>query len=281
MALSKLILALAATASSALVAHKSSLPSVRHAKAAPSSVRMELIESGKDFLIAPSILSADFAKLGEEVDNSLAAGADVVHFDVMDNHYVPNLTIGPLICSALRKHGVTAPIDVHLMVSPVDRIVGDFADAGASYITFHPEASPHVDRTLQLIRSLGCKAGLVFNPATPLDILKYVMDKVDIVLLMSVNPGFGGQAFIPATLDKAKEARALIDASGYDIRLEIDGGVSGANIKQVAEAGVDMFVAGSAIFRDPRTEADYKVTIDNMRAELAAAKTPAKLQASR
>lgn len=240
-------------------------------------MRMELIEPDKDFLIAPSILSADFARLGEEVVNSLSAGADVVHFDVMDNHYVPNLTIGPMVCSALRKHGVTAPIDVHLMVSPVDRIVGDFADAGASYITFHPEASPHVDRTLQLIRGAGCKAGLVFNPATPLDILKYVMDKVDIILLMSVNPGFGGQSFIPATLDKAREARKLIDASGYDIRLEIDGGVSGANIKEVAEAGVDMFVAGSAIFRDPRTEEDYKVTIDAMRDELAAAKVPANL----
>merc|ERR1712078_401404 len=220
----------------------------------------------REFRIAPSILSADFARLGEEVDASLAAGADVVHFDVMDNHYVPNLTIGPMVCSALRKHGVTAPIDVHLMVSPVDRIVQDFADAGASYITFHPEASPHVDRTLQL------KSGLVFNPATPLDILKYVMDKVDIILLMSVNPGFGGQAFIPATLDKAREARKMIDESGYDIRLEIDGGVSGANIKEVAEAGVDMFVAGSAIFRDPRTEEAYKKTIDAMRDELAAAK---------
>jgi len=274
------LLALALAPACALVAPKS-LPQMRPTKASASGVRMELIESGKDFLIAPSILSADFAKLGEEVDNSLAAGADVVHFDVMDNHFVPNLTIGPLVCSALRKHGVTAPIDVHLMVSPVDRIVDDFADAGASYITFHPEASPHVDRTLQLIRSKGCKAGLVFNPATPLDILKYVMDKVDIVLLMSVNPGFGGQAFIPSTLDKAREARKLIDESGYDIRLEIDGGVSGANIKEVAEAGVDMFVAGSAIFRDPRTEADYKVTIDAMRAELAAAKVPAKLQASR
>lgn len=236
------------------------------------SMSMELIEPEKDFLIAPSILSADFARLGEEVVNSLSAGADVVHFDVMDNHYVPNLTIGPLVCTALRNHGVTAPIDVHLMVSPVDRIVSDFAAAGASYITFHPEASPHVDRTLQLIRSEGCKAGLVFNPATPLDCLKYVMDKVDIILLMSVNPGFGGQAFIPATLDKAREARKLIDESGFDIRLEIDGGVSAANIKEVAEAGVDMFVAGSAIFRDPRTEEDYKVTIDGMREELAAAK---------
>jgi len=274
------LLALALAPSCALVAPKS-LPQMRPTKASASGVRMELIESGKDFLIAPSILSADFAKLGEEVDNALAAGADVVHFDVIDNHFVPNLTIGPLVCSALRKHGVTAPIDVHLMVSPVDRIVDDFADAGASYITFHPEASPHVDRTLQLIRSKGCKAGLVFNPATPLDILKYVMDKVDIVLLMSVNPGFGGQSFIPSTLDNAREARKLIDESGYDIRLQFDGGVSGANIKEVAEAGIDMFVAGSAIFRDPRTEADYKVTIDAMRAELVAAKIPAKLQASR
>merc|ERR1719453_979912 len=236
------------------------------------SVRMELIEADKDFLIAPSILSANFACLGEEVDNALAAGADVVHFDVMDNHYVPNLTIGPMVCKALRDHGVTHPIDVHLMVSPVDRIVQDFADAGASYITFHPEASPHIDRTLQLIRSTGCKSGLVFNPATPLDCLEYVMDKVDIILLMSVNPGFGGQSFIPGTLDKARKARKMIDDSGFDIRLQIDGGVSGANIKEVAEAGVDMFVAGSAIFRDPRTEEAYKVTIDGMRKELAAAK---------
>jgi len=267
-----LVVALALSTANALVAK--TLPAARP-RQARSSVKMELIMPEKDFLIAPSILSADFAKLGAEVDASLAAGADVVHFDVMDNHYVPNLTIGPMVCSALRKHGVTAPIDVHLMVSPVDRIVQDFADAGASYITFHPEASPHVDRTLQLIRSTGCKSGLVFNPATPLDILKYVMDKVDIILLMSVNPGFGGQAFIPATLDKAREARKMIDESGYDIRLEIDGGVSGANIKEVAEAGVDMFVAGSAIFRDPRTEEAYKKTIDAMRDELAAAKVPA------
>jgi len=267
-----LVVALALSTANALVAR--TLPAARPRQTS-SSVKMELIMPEKDFLIAPSILSADFAKLGAEVDASLAAGADVVHFDVMDNHYVPNLTIGPMVCSALRKHGVTAPIDVHLMVSPVDRIVQDFADAGASYITFHPEASPHVDRTLQLIRSTGCKSGLVFNPATPLDILKYVMDKVDIILLMSVNPGFGGQAFIPATLDKAREARKMIDESGYDIRLEIDGGVSGANIKEVAEAGVDMFVAGSAIFRDPRTEEAYKKTIDAMRDELAAAKVPA------
>lgn len=220
-------------------------------------------------LIAPSILSANFAKLGEDVDRVLADGADVVHFDVMDNHYVPNLTIGPMVCKALRDHGVTAPIDVHLMVSPVDRIIPDFIAAGASYITFHPEASLHVDRSLQMIKDAGLKCGLVFNPATPLDILEYVIDKVDIVLLMSVNPGFGGQKFIPNTLEKAKKARALIDAemarSGRKIRLEIDGGVSPANIKEVAAAGVDMFVAGSAIFNTP----DYKETIDTMRAELA------------
>lgn len=230
--------------------------------------------SAPNYRIAPSILSADFAKLGQEVDNVLEAGADVVHFDVMDNHYVPNLTIGPMVCKALRDHGVTAPIDVHLMVSPVDRIVDDFAAAGASYITFHPEASPHIDRTLQLIRSHGCKSGLVFNPGTPLSYLEYVMDKVDIILLMSVNPGFGGQKFIPATLKKAAEARKLIDESGYDISLEIDGGVGVANIKEVAEAGVDMFVAGSAIFKEPRTVEAYKETIDSMRAELAAAKFP-------
>ena len=199
-------------------------------------------------LIAPSILSADFARLGEEVDNVLAAGADIVHFDVMDNHYVPNLTIGPLICDALRKHGVTAPIDVHLMVKPVDRIVPDFAKAGATYITFHPEASEHVDRTLQLIKSEGCKAGLVFNPATSLDYLKYELDNIDMVLLMSVNPGFGGQSFIPSALDKLREARAMIDASGRDIRLEIDGGVKVDNIAQIKEAGADTFVSGSGIF---------------------------------
>ncbi len=201
-----------------------------------------------DYQIAPSILSADFARLGEEVVHVLASGADIVHFDVMDNHYVPNLTIGPLVCEALRKHGVTAPIDVHLMVKPVDRIIPDFAKAGATYITFHPEASEHIDRTLQLIHNEGCKAGLVFNPATPLDYLKYVMDKVDMVLLMSVNPGFGGQSFIPATLDKLREARQLIDASGRDIRLEIDGGVKVDNIAEIARAGADTFVAGSAIF---------------------------------
>lgn len=218
-----------------------------------------------DFLIAPSILSADFARLGEEVRHVLAAGADIVHFDVMDNHYVPNLTIGPLVCEALRKHGITAPIDVHLMVKPVDRIIPDFAKAGASYITFHPEASEHVDRTLQLIRDCGCKAGLVFNPATSLDHLKYVMDKVDMVLLMSVNPGFGGQKFIPATLDKLRTARRLIDDSGYAIRLEIDGGVKVENIREIAAAGADTFVAGSAIF----STADYQATIAAMRAELA------------
>ena len=218
-----------------------------------------------DYLIAPSILSADFARLGDEVTNVLSSGADVVHFDVMDNHYVPNLTIGPLVCEALRKHGVTAPIDVHLMVKPVDRIIPDFAKAGASYITFHPEASEHIDRSLQLIRESGCKSGLVFNPATPLDCLKYVMDKVDIILLMSVNPGFGGQSFIPSTLNKLREARKLIDESGRDIRLEVDGGVKIDNIGEIAKAGADMFVAGSAIFNTP----DYKVTIDAMRAELA------------
>lgn len=228
--------------------------------------------SMKDFLIAPSILSADFARLGEEVDNVLAAGADVVHFDVMDNHYVPNLTIGPMVCKALRDHGVTAPIDVHLMVSPVDRIIGDFADAGASFITFHPEASGHVDRSLQLIKSKGCKAGLVFNPATSLDYAKYVLDKVDIILLMSVNPGFGGQGFIPATLAKLKEAKKMIDESGYDIRLEVDGGVGVKNIAEVAAAGADMFVAGSAIFKNPRTKDAYAETIKEMRAELAKSK---------
>lgn len=217
------------------------------------------------FAIAPSILSADFARLGEEVDNVLAAGADIVHFDVMDNHYVPNLTIGPMVCAALRKYGITAPIDAHLMVKPVDRIIGDFIEAGASYITFHPEASEHVDRSLQLIKAGGAKAGLVFNPATPLDVLKYVMDKVDMILLMSVNPGFGGQKFIPGTLDKLREVRALIDASGREIRLEIDGGVNVQNIREIAEAGADTFVAGSAIFNQP----DYKTVIDAMRAELA------------
>ncbi len=200
-----------------------------------------------DFLIAPSILSADFARLGEEVDAVLAAGADMVHFDVMDNHYVPNLTIGPMVCKALREHGVSAPIDVHLMVSPVDRLIGDFADAGASYITFHPDATTHVDRSLQIIHDAGCKSGLVFNPAAGLEPLKYVMEKVDMVLLMSVNPGFGGQAFIPATLDKLREARALIDASGLAIRLEVDGGVTVTNIGEIASAGADTFVAGSAI----------------------------------
>jgi ribulose-phosphate 3-epimerase len=217
------------------------------------------------FAIAPSILSADFARLGEEVDRVLAAGADIVHFDVMDNHYVPNLTIGPMVCAALRKYGITAPIDAHLMVKPVDRIIGDFIEAGASYITFHPEASEHIDRSLQLIKAGGAKAGLVFNPATPLEVLKHVMDKVDMILLMSVNPGFGGQKFIPHTLEKLKEARALIDASGREIRLEIDGGVNVQNIREIAAAGADTFVAGSAIFNQP----DYKAVIDAMRAELA------------
>ncbi len=217
-----------------------------------------------DYLIAPSILSADFARLGEEVTEVLTAGADIVHFDVMDNHYVPNLTIGPLVCEALRKHGVTAPIDVHLMVKPVDRIIPDFAKAGATYITFHPEASEHIDRSLQLIHDCGCKSGLVFNPATPLSYLKYVMDKVDMVLLMSVNPGFGGQSFIPSTLNKLREARKIIAESGRDIRLEIDGGVKINNIREIAQAGADTFVAGSAIFNTP----DYKTTIAAMRAEL-------------
>ena len=217
-----------------------------------------------DYQIAPSILSANFAKLGEEVDKVLAAGADIVHFDVMDNHYVPNLTIGPLVCEALRKHGVTAPIDVHLMVKPVDRIIPDFAKAGATYITFHPEASEHVDRTIGLIKECGCKAGLVFNPATPLDILEYMLPKLDMVLLMSVNPGFGGQKFIPSTLRKLAQVRKLIDDSHYPIRLEVDGGVTVQNIAEIAGAGADMFVAGSAIFNTD----NYAATIAAMRAEL-------------
>ena len=219
-------------------------------------------------LIAPSILSADFARLGEEVDNVLAAGADWVHFDVMDNHYVPNLTIGPLVCEALRKHGVTAPIDVHLMVKPVDRIVPDFARAGATCISFHPEASEHVHRTVQLIKSLGCKAGLVLNPGTPLDVLDYVLPELDLVLLMSVNPGFGGQAFIPSALDKLRRVRDRIDKLGKDIRLEIDGGVKADNIREIAAAGADTSVAGSAIFNAP----DYATVIAQMRAEVAAAR---------
>ncbi len=218
-------------------------------------------------LIAPSILSADFARLGDDVQAVLDAGADVVHFDVMDNHFVPNLTIGPMICDALRNYGIEAPIDVHLMVKPVDRLVGDFADAGASIITFHPEASNHVDRTLQLIRERGCKAGLVFNPATPLDCLDYVMDKIDMILIMSVNPGFGGQKFIPAALDKLASARRRIEKSGRDIRLEIDGGVKINNIADIARAGADTFVAGSAIFN----EDDYADVIGRMRKELAKA----------
>ncbi len=217
-------------------------------------------------LIAPSILSADFARLGEEVESVLSAGADVVHFDVMDNHYVPNLTIGPMVCQALRDYGIKAPIDVHLMVKPVDRIIPDFAKAGASIITFHPEASEHVDRTLQLIHEHGCQAGLVLNPATPLHYLDHVMDKVDVILLMSVNPGFGGQSFIPATLDKLRAVRKRIDDSGREIRLEVDGGVKVSNIGEIAEAGADMFVAGSAIFNAD----DYASVIQTMRDEIAA-----------
>jgi ribulose-phosphate 3-epimerase len=218
-------------------------------------------------LIAPSILSANFAKLGEEVDNVLAAGADWVHFDVMDNHYVPNLTIGPLVCEALRKHGVTAPIDVHLMVKPVDRIIPDFAAAGATYISFHPEASEHIDRTIQLIRASGCKPGLVFNPATPLNVLDHVLDQLDLVLIMSVNPGFGGQSFITGALEKLRAVRQRIDASGRDIRLEIDGGVKASNIGEIASAGADTFVAGSAIFNAP----DYGEVIRAMRENVSKA----------
>jgi ribulose-phosphate 3-epimerase len=220
-------------------------------------------------VIAPSILSADFARLGEEVDAVLAAGADWVHFDVMDNHYVPNLTIGPLVCEALRRHGVTAPIDVHLMVEPVDRIVPDFAKAGASLISFHPEASAHVHRTIQLIRSHGCQAGLVLNPATPVEVLDWVLEDLDLVLLMSVNPGFGGQGFIPSALEKLRRVRARIDASGRPVRLEIDGGVKPENIGEIAAAGADTFVAGSAIFGQP----DYRAVIDRMREAVAAART--------
>ena len=224
----------------------------------------------KQYLIAPSILSADFARLGEEVDTVLKAGADVVHFDVMDNHYVPNLTFGSMICKALRDYGIDAPIDVHLMVSPVDGMIEQFLEAGASIITFHPEASAHVDRSLQLIKDGGAKCGLVLNPATPLHHLDYVMDKVDQILLMSVNPGFGGQSFIDSTLNKVRDVRKLIDASGRDIRLEVDGGIKASNIRAIAEAGADMFVAGSAIFNQP----DYRAAIDAMRQKLALATQP-------
>lgn len=218
-----------------------------------------------DYLIAPSILSADFARLGEDVEKVLQEGADVVHFDVMDNHYVPNLTIGPMVCKALRDYGISAPIDVHLMVKPVDSMIVEFANAGASIITFHPEASEHVDRSLQLIKGSGCKAGLVLNPATSLEVLTHVMDKLDVILLMSVNPGFGGQSFIPHTLEKLRQVKALIKSSGRDIRLQVDGGVKVDNIKEIAQAGADMFVAGSAIFNQP----DYKAVIEQMRSELA------------
>ena len=222
-----------------------------------------------DFIIAPSILSADMARLGEEAGAVLAAGADFIHVDVMDNHYVPNLTFGPVVVESLRRYGIKAPLDVHLMIKPVDRIIPDFARAGATYITFHPEASEHVDRTLQLIHDQGCKAGLVFNPATPLSCLDHVLDKVDMILIMSVNPGFGGQSFIPASLDKLRSARAIIENSGHEIRLEIDGGVKTENIRAIAEAGADTFVAGSAIFGSK----DYQATIRKMRGELADVKT--------
>jgi ribulose-phosphate 3-epimerase len=218
----------------------------------------------KDYLIAPSILSADFARLGDEVNAVLDAGADIIHFDVMDNHYVPNLTIGPMVCEALRHHGISVPIDVHLMTTPVDQLILDFAKAGASYISFHPEATAHVDRSLQLVRDQGCKSGLVFNPATPIHCLEYLLDKVDVILVMSVNPGFGGQKFLPSTFKKLEKVRQLIDDAGLPIRLQVDGGIGVDNIRRIANAGADIFVAGSAIFKSP----DYAATIHAMRAEL-------------
>lgn len=241
------------------------VPSLNYSANATGTFRENTV---REFKIAPSILSADFARLGEEVEAVLAAGADLIHVDVMDNHYVPNLTIGPLVCEALRKRGIKADIDVHLMVKPVDRIIPDFAKAGATYITFHPEASGHIDRSLQLVREHGCKTGLVFNPATPLDYLKYAIGNLDMVLLMSVNPGFGGQSFIPYVLDKLREAREIISGSGKAVRLEVDGGVKTDNIRSIAEAGADTFVAGSAIFGAK----NYKSAIDQMRAELAKVK---------